>query len=313
MSSLPFCQYPDAFDKRNRGVLALPDELPSVDFARARPYRSFLCRSVSTSEFSADQWLELARMIGLSFTTREPMVRHLHLPLNRPGVLRQAIRKDQFSCEPFGEWTKENILHWMLRVWVFTRRSNDTVWREADNEFKNLSMAILDREHRIIGGSVSFRYSIHLEDDRVDDSFKEGILAFTKPIVDVLQEQERCAIHELGVKYADFLEACKTGKVVDFFMVARSDYLGGEYAFELVAASIENFKARGYRFVVTSAANPWTGAAFELLNAVRVHYTPYRERKRVAKSETGLPEEVSSSDGYISAKESGCMFYVLSI
>lgn len=65
--------------------------------------------------------------------------------------------------------------------------------------------------------------------------------------------------------------------------------------------------------MIISAASPWTGAACEQFNGVRVHFSPYRVAKRLSISDTALAETPTSVDGYISAKDSGCMLYVIAL
>jgi hypothetical protein len=71
-------------------------------------------------------------------------------------------------------------------------------------------------------------------------------------------------------------QAYAQGKVAHHALVARSDALAKADTFELVAASVEHHQALGYAFMVTEATNQWTGAAFEALGGVRVHFAPSR-------------------------------------
>ena len=101
------------------------------------------------------------------------------------------------------------------------------------------------------------------------------------------------------------------GKVGELFMIARSPLLPREDTFELVAATLDRFRDLGYHYVLTAAANQWTGAAFEVIGGVRVHFAPYRAEKTVRESGAPIPDETSTRDGFLSAKDSGCMFYII--
>jgi hypothetical protein len=93
--------------------------------------------------------------------------------------------------------------------------------------------------------------------------------------------------------------------------VARSDDLPKEDAFELVAASAERYRALGYSYMVTEATNQWTGATFEALGGVRVHFYPFQAQPAVRKSAEPLEGVVRSPNGFLSDKDSGGMFYVI--
>jgi hypothetical protein len=54
-------------------------------------------------------------------------------------------------------------------------------------------------------------------------------------------------------------------------------------------------------------------AACEALNGTRVHYSPYRSKKRVPLIKDATSTEPYSIDGYISAKDRGAMFYVIKL
>ena len=111
--------------------------------------------------------------------------------------------------------------------------------------------------------------------------------------------------------YSAFQKAYDEGKVTHHLLIARSDYLPKEDAFELVAASAERCRALGYKYMVTEATNQWTGAAFEALGGVRVHFNPFQAEPAVPKSAEPLEGVTTSPDGFLSDKDSGGMFYVV--
>jgi hypothetical protein len=94
-------------------------------------------------------------------------------------------------------------------------------------------------------------------------------------------------------------------------MVARSDTLAKEDAFELVAATAARYQALRYAFMLVEATNQWTGAACEALGAARVHFAPFRAHRTVRQSSEPLADTVSSPDGFLSSKDSGSMLYVI--
>jgi hypothetical protein len=67
-----------------------------------------------------------------------------------------------------------------------------------------------------------------------------------------------------------------------------------------VAASAERYQELGYSYVVTEATNQWTGAAFEALGGVRVHFAPFQARQAVSKSSVPLEGITTSSNGFLS-------------
>jgi hypothetical protein len=91
------------------------------------------------------------------------------------------------------------------------------------------------------------------------------------------------------------------------FMIARGHGLPRDDTFELVAATMEHFRHAGFRYVVVEASKQWTGAACEALGGVGVHFAPFRTRAVVPIDGGGT----TSPDGFISDKDSGCMFYLL--
>ena len=66
-----------------------------------------------------------------------------------------------------------------------------------------------------------------------------------------------------------------------YLPVSKSRKSPSEHAFELFASAMEELKKRGFSYMVTSAANQWTGSACEVFNGIRVHFEPYRAIQRV--------------------------------
>lgn len=315
MIELPRSKYPTALNKSYHGIQKLPETIPVVDFLTANKYRSAKYTPLSIKFFDSLQILELSRVIANSFVRKEPMNRHLQLPEKYPQNLMDLIHTDPFGSHRFGEWTKENIFFWFIRLMVLTDSSNPLGDIRSNDELIKLSLAIQDENGKIIGGAYNIPLASHLEEHppRTNDPFIDAIGPFIKPPLTLIIEQEHQAIKFLHKKYPAFKSAHEEGKVGCHFLVARSNLLPVVDTFELVAASVERFIEFGYKYLVVTATNEWTGAACEVLGGFRVHFVPYRSEKRIKESKNAGPDEVHSQDGFLSDKDSGSMFYLLKL
>lgn len=313
MIKLPHCHYPKATDYFAHGLQNLPGKLPLLDLTRAAPYRSTTYKTIPIETFSHEQVLELIRVIARSFVLNEPMNRHMAPYVNPPQVIKESTYLNLYGETSFGEWNKENIFRWVIRLLVFDQLKDRLDRNISDNFAKQLSLAILDDHGRIIGGALSIRFLAGSSGNAPDSEniFSKVVIGVMQPIVNMLINQEESSIPVLCDKYPDFQKALTGGKVGELFMIARSPLLPTEDTFELVAASLQRFRDLGYQYVLTAAANQWTGAAFEIMGGVRVHFAPYRANNTVKESLEPLPDETSTRDGFLSAKDSGCMFYVI--
>ena len=313
MRKLPYCDYPKTADTDAHGFQSLPTVLPILNLDRAESYRSKQYNLVVTDTISRQKVLQLARVIAESFVFKEPMTRHLQPPMNAPSNINSIIHRDPFGEHYFGEWTKENLTCWIIRLFLLTDPRSMLNNIEINQALLTVSMAMMNEDGEIIGGSLNMPFSFKNLDTnyRTNDPFINALFFFFIPIELFLISQETVACSYLGEKYPVFKSAAENGKVGILFMIARSPKLPGEDAFELVAATAERFKELGYQYMVSGAANQWTGAALEILGGVRVHYAPYRTLQRVNQSAEGLAEDSYSTDGYIASKDSGCMFYIL--
>jgi hypothetical protein len=313
MRKLPYYDYPRAADTAQHGVQPLPVELPVMNLDAGNPYRSETYKAIVIDKFNHQKVLDLARMMAGSFAIKEPMARHIQLPKHPPVNIQSIKHIDPYGEVYFGDWTKENILFWMIRLVVLTDPTSPINNIKLNSDIFTHSLAILNDQGNIIGGALNLPASHEEQRIRDNDPFINAVFLWFKPIYQLLISQDKAALDHLAMHYNNFERAFKENRVGIFFMVARSPLLVTEDTFELVAATVERFKELGYAYVVTNAFNQWTGAAFELLNAVRVHFFPYRAVKELKESNGGLPDEPSSNDGYLSDKDSGGMFYVLRI
>jgi hypothetical protein len=310
---LPHCHYPKATDSHAHGLQHLPDELPLLDLSLATPYRSETYRAIPIETFSHEQVVELIHIIARSFVLNEPMNRHLIPPKNPPQEIQELSYLKAYGETSFGAWEKENIFAWIIRLLVFGQLKERLDRNLSDNFSKQLSLAILDDSGKVIGGALSIRIQPGHSGNTTDPEnlFSLAVLRVVQPIVNMLVDQEELSIAALCEKYNAFEQALIEGKVGELFMIARSPLLPREDTFELVAASLEKFRDLGYQFVLTAAANQWTGASFEIAGGVRVHFAPYRAKQTVKENHVPLSDETSTRDGFLSAKDSGCMFYVI--
>jgi hypothetical protein len=252
-------------------------------------------------------------MVGTSFARREPQCRHLQPAKFLPAGLREAVHIDPFGTTAFGPWSRENLLYWFIRLLVLTDATSPRSAIAVAEEALSQSLAILDDTGDVIGGAInetmpplgeppSFRHG---------DPYLDAVLAFVEPVFALLGAQDAESIKALSIAYPEFRGAHAAGEVGHHFMVARSDALPKEDAFELVAATAARYQALGHAFMLIEAPNQWTGAACEALGATRVHYASFRAHRTVRRSAEPLADTVTSPDGFLSGKDSGSMLYVI--
>jgi hypothetical protein len=309
---LPYAAYPKAADIDRHGLQPLPESLPLVDFAQATPYRGRYSTVVAT-DLTPDQLLQMAWVIADSFVRREPQARHLRLPKHPPAGLMEARHIDPFGSASFGEWDAETSMYWIVRLTALTDPTAPQGAIEVNEETLAQSLAIVDEGGQVIGGAFNETMPpFDVEPPfREDDPFLAVLFEVWEPVYAQLGAQDAEALTALSERYPAFQKAYEQGKVGHHLLVARSDDLATEDAFELVAASAEHYRALGYEYMVTEATNQWTGAAFEALGGVRVHFAPFQDEPKVRKSDEPLEGAVTSSNGFLSDKDSGGMFYVL--
>ena len=310
---LPYSDYPKARDVSQHGIQPLPESLPLVDFARAAPHRSSRYSTVIATELTQEQLLQMAWVIGVGFARREPQARYLRPPKHPPAGLMEASHTDPFGTDSFGSWDTETQLYWVTRLTALTDPTTSADAIEVNEEILAQSLAILDGEGRVIGAAFNQTMGpFDVEPPfREDDPFLDTVVGVWEPVYAALGAQDAEALTALSERYPVFREAYEKGKVSHHFLVARSDDLPKEDTFELVAAIAERSQALGYSYMVTEATHQWTGAAFEALGGVRVHFAPFLVQPAVRKSEEPLEGVVTSPNGFLSDKDSGGMFYVI--
>jgi len=260
-----------------------------------------------------DQLLQMAWVIADGFARREPQARHLRPPKNPPAGLMEARHTDPFGTVPFGAWDTATQMYWIVRLAALTDPTSPKNAIEINEEVLEQSVAILDEEGRVIGSAFNetmppFDVEPPL---REGDPFLDTVFGVWEPVYAALGAQDAEALAALSERYPAFQKAYDEGKVSHHILIARSDDLPKGDAFELVAASAERCRALGYEYLVTEATNQWTGAAFEALGGVRVHFSPFQTRPAVPRSEEPLEDVATSPNGFLSDKDSGGMFYVV--
>ena len=310
---LPYSDYPAASDVAHHGLQPLPASLPLVDFAQAKPYRSIRYTTVLATELTKEQLLQMAWVIGVGFASREPQARYLRPPKHPPAGLMEARHTDPFGTDSFGSWDTETQMYWITRLTALTDPTSSADAIEVNEETLAQSLAILDGEGRVIGAAFNETMApLDVEPPlRKDDPFLDTVIGVWEPVYGALGAQDAAALPVLSERYPEFKEAYEKGKVSHHILIARSEDLPKEDAFELVAAGAERCRTLGYEYMVTEATNQWTGAAFEALGGVRVHFRPFLVEPAVRKSEEPLEDVTTSPNGYLSDKDSGGMFYVI--
>ena len=309
---LPYSAYPKAADVAQHGLQPMPASLPLVDFARAKPYRGRYSTILAT-ELTMDQLLQMAWVIATGFVRWEPQARHLRPPKYPPAGLMEAPHTDPFGTDSFGAWDTATQMYWITRLAALTDPTSPKEAIEINHEVLEQSVAILDGAGSVIGSAFNetmppFDVEPPL---REDDPFLDTVFGVWEPVYAALGAQDAEAMAALSERYPALREAYEQGKVSHHILIARSDDLPTEDAFELVAASAERCRELGYEYLVTEATNQWTGAAFEALGGVRVHFSAFQARLAVTRSDEPLEDLTTSPNGFLSDKDSGGMFYVI--
>jgi hypothetical protein len=255
----------------------------------------------------------MAWVIAAGFARREPQARYLRPPKHPPAGLMETRHTDPFGTDSFGSWDTETQMYWITRLTALTDPTTSADAIEVNEETLAQSLAILDGQGRVIGAAFNATMApLDVEPPlREGDPFLDTVLSVWEPVYGALGAQDAEALTALSERYPEFREAYEKGKVSHHILIARSDDLPKEDTFELVAAIAERCRALGYEYMVTEATNQWTGAAFEALGGVRVHFRPFLVEPAVPKSDEPLEGVTTSPNGFLSDKDSGGMFYVI--
>ena len=252
--------------------------------------------------------------MGDSFEKRGVIERHLNLPKYPPVGLENVEHTDEYGTEKFGPWTHGNIFYWFIRLFILTDPTSTEAPLKIRQDILKHSMALVNDDGRIVAGALREAISPPTDENkeiRPNDIFLSAVLSLVQTIHDFFGRGDN-NLSVLSDKYPEFRDAYHKGKVAYASVIARiDDSLPKGHTFELTASTVEHFQALGFKYLITGATNQWTGAAFEVLNGVRVQYQPFLTEKLVPESNIPVEGIVTSSDGYISYKDSGNMVYVV--
>ncbi|HEX5914500.1 MAG TPA: hypothetical protein VFY54_15370, partial [Rubrobacter sp.] len=193
---LPYSAYPKAVDVAHHGLQPLPESLPLVDFARAKPYRSRRYSTVIAPELTKDQLLQMAWVIGKGFARREPQARYLRLPKHPPAGLMEARHTDPFGADPFGSWDTETQTYWAVRLTALTDPTSSADAIEVNEETLTQSLAILNGEGRVIGAAFNETMGPFDAEPplREGDPFLDTVLSVWAPVYGALGAQDAAAL-----------------------------------------------------------------------------------------------------------------------
>lgn len=307
VNKLPHCKYPTANEYTKSDLPALPQRLTPINWSKLISYRVSDFNVSILNELINSEVLEMAKMLAKSFVKNEPTNRHLIAPKLIPKPLKE-FHKDEFGKHSFGEWTKENIFYWLIRLAFLTNPNN----LSKNQDILDHSIAVKNNSNKIIAGILS--KTLSSEDGSIrNNSYLSAVFGLYSTILELLFAQEQEAINILTQKYSNFKVAFNNNKVATTLMLAKEDEFSKESAFELFIRAIELLQNKGFKYVVIAASNQWTGAACEMLNATRVNYKPFRDVQRVPTISNASDFEMHSTDGFISDKDSGIMFYIIKL
>src|SRR6185437_9686635 len=181
---LPYCGYPSAADTWLHGLQTLPEIFPLVTMEAASAYRSSRVKIVTADNLNKEKLLQMAGMMASSFAISEPMARHVQPPKDRPAEIFEKKHTDPFGNGEFGHWTKENILAWVVRLFILTDPCSPLGAIELSTHVIKQLLAAVNDDGDVVGGALNTIFDISNTDKamRIDDRFIGAILPFFEPI-----------------------------------------------------------------------------------------------------------------------------------
>ena len=343
---VPFKKFPTHSEIENHGLQPLPEttDVPQISPSSVLPF----CLNEETSssivyrswnDLCEEEVLELVRMLGLGFAKYEPMCRHLRAQL-LCEELREEEYEDALGKHSWGfhsqkekgiekenlEMFMEDALTWWIRLCFVTNSSEDG--RPVQKEVLNLSTVAIDTKTNNFLGAVlampahipspppsspSSSSSSSSSSSPTHESIfhREAALALS-PVKRYVDNMENTAIPALVSSYPPLQKAFENEKVTCCFMISKSSLhpVPLSLPVDLFRAHMEQQIELGMEYFVTEATNPWTGAVMEAMGATPTFFSPHRSVEGVIKSDKAVKEGPSSSNGWVSDKDSGAMFYV---
>lgn len=308
---LPFCDYPTSEDTEAFGQQCLPDQLPEIDWEKVKKYNLPEVSSLALSTLKGKEVLEVAKVIANGFVEKEPTQRYLKAPSRFPESLNSSYY-DAFGKTDFGPKTAKNAFYWLIRLVFLTNPYSSEYCVPKNNKLLSFSVTSRDTKDIPQAGILCMPLSTNQKQMR-EDEFMQSIIGMHLPGLELVFSQEHDALDHLTSNYNAFKTALEEDQVVNLLMLAKTELFSTTQMFALLVKTIKQLKTKGIKYVTASASNQWSGAALEALNASRVHYSPFRNKKRVALTKNATENEVHSKDGYLSDKDSGMMFYIIKL
>lgn len=310
---LPYCEYPKAKDIASHGLQELPSILPSIDWGKVNRYRNVNFNRSYVSLLDYDEILESAHLVAKSFAKNEAMRRTLKPARVMPHELKTYTHTDELGRGSITEWSAENIEFWTIRLFHLTNPSDLMGSIHLNNDSNDLSLVFYNDKNEMVGVVYNSTVNVNEPLPRVTDPLMVAVSKEFEPIHKIVSNSENQAHDLLKEKYPEFDIALANKKVCTIYQLAKSEDLPSEHAFELFASAMEELKNKGFSYMVTCAANQWTGSACEVFNGIRVNFEPYRAVQRVNKSGDNILTEPYTNDGFISNKDSGLMYYIVKL
>ena len=334
---VPFLKFPTHAETHRHGMQPLPTTLdvPQINPSSVLPY----CMSENTAssvefkswtELSKNDVLELVRMVGLGFAAYEPMCRHLNAQL-MTDELRDAEYEDALGRHSWGhhtlaeqkEMTKEDLpltladaLTWWIRMAFIS--DPEVEGRPLQQEtLKRSTVAIDTKTGDFLGALIGVPATLPPSSDAphpsppADCVFQRECNKAIGPIGQLIEDMEGAAVPALITAYPAMKQAFEQHKVTCAFMISKSSQIEVSHSLpvDLFRAHMEQQIALGHKYIVTEASNPWTGAVMEAMGATPTYFAPHRSIGGIVKSDEPVEEGPSSSNGYVSDKDSGIMYY----
>jgi len=290
-------------------LLELPEELPRFD----PPLKSSLKPLTLHTDLTPETLLRAANLIAESFATREPMARHLR-PSRRPAEeLKTSSHKDALgTVESWGDWDTRTFMKWFVRLFLVTDATSPYDAIAFNEDVAHLSLLGTSEDGVDLCACLTETFTWPPHPLRQNDPYLNfAISRYYKPIIQLLSDQDRAAVGALSRHYPAFAKALDAHKVAHLFMIARTDAASNEYALSLFVSQFERVRDLGFEFCLIECSSEWSGAVCKACAGTPVHFAPFRAKQVVKRTMEAGDDEPHSADGFLAAKDSGCLFYVI--
>ena len=299
-------------------LMATTATIPVFDASHLDALRNPRLCVRSWHSLSVSQVKEALAVIGEAFARWEPVVRHLLLPAE-PVEFKESTTRHSDGLEQgvtLGEWTAANLTAWWTREHFVVDATQPGAPLQHDTLLLSLAVVAPD-------GSVTTSYCLHKQsppDASAPDAAAPTIHTFLKQCYFPLDALLECTTNEgfaaLCKRFPDFVEAWQAGCVVEGAMLGKAAHVVDKREpLEIFYRAFFHCQALGYRYLFVLATSHWTGAIMEAMGAVRVSFEPFQGKISVPLNKDGkaLGGSPSSSNGWLSDKDSGVMMYVVAL